>query len=298
MGEGEQTLVIYLDMAFLLSALADWLALYVTARLSGLPVRRRRVLAASALGGAYGALCMVPTLQAGAGFFPQLAMAALLVWVAFGRRGAFLRQFLLFFMISCTMGGVFMAAVRLFQESGGIEVLKMLNWKVFFLTGGVCYLILSVVFRGSARHAVAGQLYGGRVVFRGRGASITVLLDTGHTLTDSATGRPVLTAYWAALEPLWTAEERETLSHLEEKGAVWCLERLAGVSPGLFHILPYRAVGIGAGLLLCFHSDGAVLAGKDLGAVTVALSPTEVSDGGGYTALWGGGMEGEERHAA
>ena len=47
-------MVIYLDIAFLLNALADALALYGTARLTGLPVQKLRLAAAAALGGTYG----------------------------------------------------------------------------------------------------------------------------------------------------------------------------------------------------------------------------------------------------
>lgn len=125
----------------------------------------------------------------------------------------------------------------------------------------------------------------------GRKAELTVLLDTGHTLTDG--GAPVLTVHCAALEALWTGEARQALARLEADGAVRCLERLADSH---FRLLPYRAVGVGDGLLLCFRADRVRLNGKDLGRLTVALSPTAVSDGGGYAALWGGGME--ESHAA
>ena len=45
-------MVVYLDLAFFLNSAADALALYVTARLAGLPVRRLRILAAAVLGGA------------------------------------------------------------------------------------------------------------------------------------------------------------------------------------------------------------------------------------------------------
>ena len=111
----------------------------------------------------------------------------------------------------------------------------MLDWKVFFLAGGICFLVLSAVFRGEAEHAAAGRLYRGTVELRGRRAKLTVLLDTGHTLRDVLTGAPVLTVSRAALE------------------------------------------------------------GRELGPMTVALSPTPVS-GGGCTALWGG--ERGERCAA
>ena len=141
-------MVIYLDIAFLLNALADALALYGTARLTGLPVQKLRLAAAAALGGTYGAVCALPGLETAAGPLWQLAMAGALVYLAFGRCAAFLRRFLLFLLLSCTMGGLLLAAERLLAEGGA--VLAELNWGVFLLAGGLCFLLLSVVFRGSA----------------------------------------------------------------------------------------------------------------------------------------------------
>ena len=284
-------MVIYLDMAFLLNCLSDGAALYITAQMSGQPVQGRRLLLASAAGGTYGALCAIPPARFAASFFPQMAAAALLVRLAFGRQKAFFRQFLLFFMLSCTMGGVLVAAGRLLEANGGMELLRALNWNVFFLAGGICFLTLTVFFRGGARHAAAGRLCQGTVELRGSRAALTVLLDTGHTLTDG--GKPVLTAYYAALDPLWTPWERTVLSRLEADGAARCLERLEDTR---FRLLPYQAVGVSGGLLLCFRAEQVRLDGRKLGALTVALSPTEVADGGGYTGLWGG--EREEIYAA
>ena len=192
-------MAVYVDLVFLFNCLADAAALYITARLSGLPVRRRRILAAALAGGTYGALCALPGLAPAASFLPQMAAAAGLVWLCFGRRRDFLRQLLLFFLLSCTMGGALVAVCRLAGERG---LLSRLDWRVFFLAGGTCFAVLSVVFRGDARHAVAGQLCRWEIGRRGRQARFTALLDTGHTLSDPCTGRPVLTAHWEALEPL------------------------------------------------------------------------------------------------
>lgn len=282
-------MVVYLDLAFLLNCTADAAALYVTARLAGLPVRRKRVLLAGALGGVYGALCAFPPLRVLGNFFPQIAVAFGLVLLTFGRRGPVLRELLLFILLSCTLGGAMLAFIRLIQENGGLEALKLLDWRAFFVVSGMCYLVLSVVFRGGARHAVAGELCPFTVELDGKEAAFTALLDTGHTLTDPATGEPVLIAQAAALDPLWSPWQRAVLARLEEKGAIWCLERLG--EPGRWRLLSYRAVGVSAGLLLCFRADRAAGDGEDMPRLTVAISPTPVSDGGGYTALWGGGRE-------
>lgn len=291
-------MIVYLDMAFLLNCLTDAAALYVTGRLSGLPLEKKRILAASLLGGTYGALCALPGWGVLASFPFQAAGAAGLVRLAFGKRGAFLRQLLLFFILSCALGGALIAGGQLLESGGQTLVgdgLARLNWRVFFLAGGACFLVLSVVFRGGARHGLAGQLCRCTLTHRGREAGLTALLDTGNTLTDGLSGAPVLTVHWEALETLWTPEEKETLSHLESAGAARCLERLG---PG-FRLLPYQAVGVRGGLLLCFRADRAVMDGRQLGPVTVALSPTPVSDGGGYAALWGGDAGKEaQRHAA
>lgn len=278
-------MVVYLDIAFFLNFLADGAALYATGRLSGLPVKMRRLLAAAALGGTYGALCALPELGGLASLLPQTLAAAGLVWLTFGRKGVFLRQLLLFFILSCALSGALVAGERLLEAGGGLAVLTRLDWRVFFLAGGICFAVLSVVFRGGARHAVAGQLCQCTLERQGRRAAFTALLDTGHTLTDGPTGRPVLTAYWEALDPLWTAEERVILSRLERDGGPDCLEKLGGG----FRLLPYQAVGVSGGLLLCFQAERAVIDGKLIGPITVALSPTTVSDGGGYAALWDGG---------
>ena len=290
-------MVVYLDLAFFLNSAADALALYVTARLAGLPVRRLRILAAAVLGGAYGAACLLPPLAPAAGFLPQAAVAAGLTLLAFGRRGPFLRRFLLFYLLCCTLGGAMTALSQLLTPYGGLGTLAQLNWKVFFLVSASCYILLSLAFRGGARHALAGELRRCELRRGDRRAELTALLDTGHTLTDPATGQPVLVADRAALEPLWSGEERTALAALEEQGAPWCLERLSASSPGLFRLLPYQAVGVQDGLLLCFRADSGTVGGEELGPVTVALSPTALGPEGGSSALWGGG-KGKECHGA
>ena len=286
-------MVVYLDTTFFLNGVTDAAALYATGRLSGLPVAGKRLAAAAVLGGTYGALCVLPGWGAASAFPIQAAVAAGLVRLAFGRREAFVRRLLLFFMLSCALAGALVAAGRLLREREAL--LASLDWRIFLLAGGSCFVILSVVFRGGARHGAAGQLCRCTVIRRNRTADLTVLLDTGCTLTDGLSGAPVLTAYWAALDGLWTAEEQSILSRLETEGAAGCLERLGGG----FRLLPYQAVGVRSGLLLCFRADRAALDGRELGPVTVALSPTPVSDGGGYAALWGGEAGKEaDRYAA
>lgn len=49
----------------------------------------------------------------------------------------------------------------------------------------------------------------------------------------------------------------------------------------------YRAVGVEYGMLLAVRTDRVELGSRKLEGLLVALSPTPVSDGGGYQALIG-----------
>ena len=54
-----------------------------------------------------------------------------------------------------------------------------------------------------------------------------------------------------------------------------------------FRLLPYRSVGVDRGLLLAVRVDQVQVGEEERGPMLAALSPTPVSDGGGYRALLG-----------
>ena len=99
--------VVYLDSVFLFNALLDYLLFLSTARLAGIPLRRRRYLLCGVLGGLYAAAVFLP----GGGFLTETLVKAgvglLLALIAFGRETHFLRLTLLTVAIACALAGRF-----------------------------------------------------------------------------------------------------------------------------------------------------------------------------------------------
>ena len=279
-------MVVYLDLVFLVNSISDALALYVTARLCGCSIPKLRWIIASLIGGIYGILYL--SFSYIGGVFLQLIIAAGLVGFVFSRKGRFLQQFFLFFILSCTIGGVLIALVQCVGKNIDIQIFKNMNWKIFLISGFLTYILLSLIFPEGLRHKVTGEIYRGKLVLNRKDISLNVLLDTGHTLSDPYTQTPVLTVWYGSLQEFWTDQEREIIDQLETMGTIWCIEKLSIISPGKFRLLPYRAIGIRVGTMLCFRADELLLDKTTIGVVTVAISPTEISDGEGYTALWGG----------
>lgn len=276
--------VVYVDTLFLLNAVIDYLLLLCSARLAGEPLRRLRFAAGAVLGGLYAVALFWP----GMGFLYhplcRLAAAVLMVLTAFSSSKRLLRQTIIFFALSCAFGGGVLAAGLLGGQTlsfGGGVYYSAIDLKMVLVSAAACYVLLSLVFQKWGRHSLQrGELEEIRMGIGDREISLTALMDTGNTLTDPVSGRPVWVVEGRCMKHLLPQLEENALG--DPAGA---LEGLNGRWPGRFRLLPYRAVGVECGLLLAVRVDWVRMGERRVENPLVALSPTPVSDGGGYQVL-------------
>ena len=228
----------------------------------------------------------------------KLAAGALLALAAYGGEAKLMRLTLLFFAVSCAMAGCVLGLGLLagggMPMAGGVFYTDV-DARVLLISAGAAYLVLSVVFRASARHGVQGELVEVRVRILGRTAALTALCDTGNSLRDPATGAPVLVAGLGRLDGALPREVRALLTEETLAHPASVLEQVARAAPALRpRLVPYRAVGVSGGLLLAIRSDWTEAAGERYDGLTVALAPTEL--GPGHSALWGGGRKRRGSH--
>lgn len=280
--------VVYIDSLFLLNFIVNYLLLLATAKLAGELIRRWRLALGAALGALYAAAVFFP----GMGFLLhplcKLGFAVLLLLAGFGGSRRLLRVTLVFFGLSCAFGGGIFAIGLLGGRGLSLKngiLYSAMDLRLVLLSAAVCYVILTLVFRRTARHDVR-ELIPTILTLGNRRVALTALVDTGNTLTDPATGRPVMVADADRILPLIPCGSE--LSEASFQDPVATMERLSGAEHGRrFRLLPYQAVGVECGMLLALRLDRAQVGEKDYGGILVALSPNRVSDGGGYNALIG-----------
>lgn len=281
--------VVYLDAFLALNFAVNYLLLAGAARLDGAALRRGRCALAAVLGAGYGALSLLPA----AAFLEhpvcKAGAAVGMLLVAFGWRERLLRTGALFLLLSCAFGGgvLLLAMVK----GGGVGSVGLLGSRLgmrgILVAAALSYGCLSLLLKGQFTHArTAGELLPLTLVRGERSVTVLALRDTGNTLQDPLTGRPVVVIEGEQVRPLLPEVpglDRQKLSHpvelmgeLEETGL-------------RFQLLPYRAVGVECGLLLALRMDRAEYGDKTHRNCLAALSPTPLSDGGGYCALIGGG---------
>ena len=280
--------VVYIDALFLLNLIVNYLLLLAAAKLAGEPLRRLRLAAGAALGGLYAAAIFFP----GMGFLThplcKLGAAVLMLLTGFGGSRRLLRVTLVFFGLSCAFGGGIFAIGLLGGRGLTLRngvLYSVMDLRILLLSAAVCYAVLTLGFRRTARHG-RREVLPAVLTLEGRRVAGNALVATGNTLTDPVTGRPVMVAEGSRLSPLLPGER--VLDEKALRDPVGTLERLSRGGRGRrFRLLPYQAVGVECGMLLALRLDDARVGAEDYGGILVALSPNPVSDGGGYSALIG-----------
>lgn len=277
--------VVYIDLLFLLNLIANYLLLLVSGRMCGRILHRWLFVLAAVFGAFYAVLIFLPGFGWLSAIPCRIASGVLMVLIAYGWERSLLKVTLCFFGASAALGGMVWAAELMGGHSLTMErgvLYSYVDLRLLLLLLVLCYGLLSMLTNRVFQHRRAELVPA--VVRRGESSvKLIALLDTGNTLTDPITNRPVLVAEGEKCRellpmPLPLDRPVEAISVLGCQG-------IKG-----YRLLPYQTVGVAHGMLLAVKADSVVIGKQDYGSLLVALSPTPVSDGGGYQALIGGNL--------
>ncbi len=280
--------VVYIDVLILLNGGVNYFLLLAAGRIGAQPLFRWRILMGALLGGLYAAATLFPPAAFLLHPLCKAAVGLLMVLVAYGNSPRLLRMVLIFFALSCALGGAFFALQLLdgapISMHNGVLYANVNPWLLLLFTGGFHLLFSTVLQRTAAQNQ--RQLCPVVLELSGRRVALNALLDTGNSLTDPATGQPVLVVEARLLLPLlpdpWPLQPEQL------QDPVNTMLQLAQNPMGArFRLLPYQAVGVPCGMLLAIRLDNVRVNGASHGALLAALSPTPLSDGGSYHALVG-----------
>ena len=247
-------------LAAVLYFLVEFLLIIVASRLLGEHKGIVRCLLGALVAGVFAALCLMPRTAFLAGYWWRLGRLILTGILAFGIRPPAWRQICLLGLLSLAMEGLVTA----------------LNAKgIWGFLAGVAWAFMGgyALFPRRKNALVPVEL-----AHRGKRLRIMALRDTGNTLCDPVTGRPVLvvSARVAGELPGLTAEQLQ--NPVESMGSY----------PGL-RLIPYRAVGRSQGMLLGMKVD-MIRIDRNRGSGLVAFAPEGLEDAEGYEALTGGAI--------
>lgn len=278
-------MVVYLDVLFAVNVLMDGASLLAAAALGGVRVGRVRWLAAAVLGGGYAVLAAVVPMFAALPL--RVLMGVGLCAAAFGGKPAFARVCALYFVVAASFAGL---AAALGAATGrkllfGAGYYVAVPFRVLLLAAAVGYALSGILLRGDALHGpLRREVERLTIRFDGRAREVRLLHDTGNSLAEPISGRPVLVLGREAACSLLDEEVKR--AWMQTRDAAACLAALPSETAGRFGLLPYRAVGVESGLLLYFRPDSVQRADGTTLDCVCAVGPDGIGQGA-YDGLIG-----------
>lgn len=278
-------MVVYVDEVFVVNSVVDLLLLKTAVCVTGAGTRPWRLWAGAGFGGLSAVVACLPGLawlgRLPGGVLPFLGLSL----ICFGWRWRAWKSWLWFFFVCCGFAGLTLAVCGLlrvpaFQRNG--TVYYRVTGGLLVLLAGAVYGAVRLCLDRFARHR-GRELVQLGLTLGGRELCCVALRDTGNSLSDPATGEPVLVARWQVAARLLSELGLTRKEFEDPTGLILRLER---ARPELrVRLVPFRAVGTEGGLLPALTMDRITEDGIPVRTRLVAFSLTDVSDGGGYEAL-------------
>lgn len=277
--------VIYLDVLLALNFCMDYCVLRAASAIGGRPCSVKRLCLASGLGAVYAAgSVLVPGLSA----VPIRVMScAVMAGTAFHVRSArrLLRQTLLVMLIAFVFGGCVLALEQLSGTTLLVEgaLYAPVSRKVLLISAALAYGLSGIVFRNQAReNRPHGETI--RLTCGGKIQEVYLLVDSGNTLRDPVTGRPVLVLTRAAAMRILPEETQFLPLLLGKDNAAELVQRARQEGVTGWRLISFQSVG-GGGMMPCFHPDAVTRENGSAYDSMVAISGGGAVCAGDYDGL-------------
>lgn len=249
---------VYIDVSFVINFTMDFIILWATAKLSATPIKYGRFIAVAFLGGIYGVVYLVAEMSFWYSLPIKIIFSFLMIIFALSPRGwqEFKKDIINFYAVSFCMAGATIA-VSCFRGNAN----QGLNFYYWCLLGGiVCALFIGnhvgkylsqKIIPALLKYRV--ELHFGKRICTGEG-----FLDTGNSLRDPVSQRPVVVAEYALVKECFPDDCKAAMENFDDENDV--LQALSVSSwASRLRLIPYTSIGQKNGLMVGFRCDEMVV---------------------------------------
>lgn len=241
-------MIVYVDVLIVLNLFVNFFILKLTAHICKDGYKTFRIISGSLVGALFSLYIFLPSSHTVVEVAFRLAMSGVITVISFGfdTLKSLIRRISVFFAASFIYAGCMLGVWYLFKPNrlainNGIVYVDI-SPLVLIVATVVSYLVLSVIRFFSVKQAFSGKRCKLIIIKGERKIDVTALVDTGHSLSDSLSDRPVIIIDTPTATKLF-----DTVPTLE------AVSKGGDVIKG-FRMIPYSSVG-GHGLLPAFEPD-------------------------------------------
>lgn len=259
--------VVYADVLLVLNFLLDFFLLWATGRFLRLKPKAWRLLLAALIGSLYGVCVIVPELTFLYPIWLKLLFSLALVRIAFpfGSWRRFLQATGAFYLISFAMSGAVLGGSAFFSNGLNLGSESYIRWGALFFAVFAAVIIASWGIRKISQNWRQENFQTKLEIWAGgRSCFLPALIDTGNTLSDPLSGRPVIVGEYRQLASLLPQGLRRSFELYAEKDPSQVLQnaQIDGWEKRL-RLIPFSSIGRNHGLLLGFKPDKVIIHGQE-----------------------------------
>ncbi|MBP5427482.1 MAG: sigma-E processing peptidase SpoIIGA [Clostridiales bacterium] len=292
---------IYVDILFMENLLANYIILLLTKRILNKSVLSMRLLLAGIVGALYVVLMIIfPNIDILCTAMCKVLLSIIMVWIAFSpiNVSEFFKCVCIFFVATFVLAGGMFFFIYL-NKSGGIVkngvVYMFWNSKnsLFIKSVLTVSLILKVILDYIKTKSVKEKLIVPiDIGFDNKGVSVNALLDTGASLSDPLSDRPILVAEFRSVRDLLPPEVQNIFYKSMSDDLEFVTDTMLGSKWfRRFRLIPFNSLGKKNGMLLGFKADNIKITNKEntkeFTNVVVAIYEEILTSSNSYEALIG-----------
>ncbi len=262
-------------MLIIINLIVNYLLLRASAAITGYCFRTWRILIASFAGGIFSLVVFIKNIPLPLNVFIKILMFAVMVLTAFGSKNvkSFLKCSASFALVNFSFAGIMLAISTFILPSSTAYIngvvyfdISLLNLTVCAI---ICYCILSLGAKLTKSKVPQKSIYEIKIHYESKSAEGMALFDSGNTLCDCFSGRPVIIA------------EKEFIKNICQDKELTSLKN--------FRLIPYSTIN-NSGALPSFMAEKTEIRikGKWVEAKDIYIAVTDKKIiSGSYSALFG-----------
>ena len=232
--------VVYADILIFINIIVNYFLLKACALITGYNSKTSRIITASFIGGLFSLFIYMENISGLINLLIKIIFMTIITLTAFRIRSlkSFLKILVSFLIVNIIFGGI-MLTINIFiiPESAlynngivyfDIDILSLT------ITSACCYAIINIISLFIKSKTPEKSVYSLRITYQNKTAECKALFDSGNTLCDCFSGRPVIIA------------EKSFLSKIIDTDKIEEAEK--------FRIIPYSTIN-GNGTLSSFMAD-------------------------------------------
>lgn len=202
-------LTVYVDVLIAINIFVNYFLLLCVKGILKINVKKYRLFLGALAGGVYSLVIFLPEIPDILTFLMNLTASLLIVLITFKptKLRLLLKCFTVFFGVSFAFAGIMLALWITFKPSGMIYnnsvVYFNIDIKVLIISTVVCYFLITLISKFSKRSAPDNRIYSVTLFNKNKTVTVNALLDTGNTLRDCFTGKPVIIAEKSVTDKLF-----------------------------------------------------------------------------------------------